>query len=108
MDSDFRYRPWAEGPILSPEDFLRSVESAIAESGYWEAYGEIRMGAGPTVKVTVADGEVKTYRATATWGALTLSGDYEGLEHALFALAEFAESLLHVREAGAWQGLVGG
>ena len=107
MDFQFRYKPWTDGPILSAEAFLQSVRRQMVKNGYWETYGEYRMGAGPTVRVTtIGAGPGQTFRSTAGWGGLSMAGEYKDLESALLGLETFGDAIFDVRNKGAWHGLV--
>lgn len=93
----------------SPEQFLRGVEETIASEGIWQASTEYRMGGGTTVTITRESASgAESWMAVATWGSLVSRGEYESLEYAFRAVPIISAGLLHVREEGAWKGLVGG
>jgi hypothetical protein len=96
-------------PFIPEDVFLREVEEALATSGRWEAYGEYRMGAGPTVSVTVSrnDGQA-IYRAESTWMAwdFKITGSFDSLDRALVALAMYADAQFRILSEGGWEGLV--
>jgi hypothetical protein len=86
---------------------MESVRREIVQNGYWETYGEYRMGAGPTVRVTaVGRGAGQTFRSTAVWGGLSMAGEYCDLESALSGLETFGDAIFDVRNKGAWHGLI--
>jgi hypothetical protein len=109
MDYRLRHPPWT-GEGLIPEDvFIRRVNAALDADGYWETYAEYRMGAGPTVSITVmSSGDKKVYRAVCKWmrWAFQLSGDYDDLDAALQALPLFGDAMFGVLSAGGSKGLV--
>jgi hypothetical protein len=79
VDFRIQYKPRTGGPVLSAELFLQSVRRKIANCGCWETFGDCRMGAGPTVRVTaLGGGRGQSLRSTAVWGSLTRTGEYSG------------------------------
>jgi hypothetical protein len=86
---------------------MEAVRQEIAKNGYWETYGEYRMGAGPTVRVTaLGNGRGQSFRSTAVWGGLSMAGEYADLESALSGLETFGDAIFEVRNKGAWHGLI--
>jgi hypothetical protein len=109
VEFQLRYLPWSDRGLIPQDVFLREVEDALATAGRWETYGEYRMGAGPTVSVTVvSEGDRTTYRAEAVWmsWAFKLTWDYDSLERALIALPMFGDALFRILSDGGWEGLV--
>jgi hypothetical protein len=96
-------------PTVTPEEFLRGVETTLSKDGVWKATTEYRMGGTTRVEITpsTVDG-VGFYRTKATFGRLVTTAEYDTLEHALRALPHMAYALAWVREQGAWKGLIGG
>ena len=109
VDYRLRHPPWTGRGIIPEDEFLREVEEALAASGQWEASAEFRMGAGPSVAVSVCQPyERVAYRADAAWmdGPLRLSATYDTLDQALTALPLFGDALFEVLERGGWKGLI--
>ena len=112
---EFRYRfqgqPWVdEGRSFIPDGvFIQEVEDALAKTGRWETYGEYRMGAGPTVSVTVSEKAGQTvYEAESIWMAwdFRIVGGFNSLDRALVALGLFADAQFQILSDGGWEGLV--
>jgi hypothetical protein len=79
---------------------LRSqVAEAIAATGSWRAYLDVRTGAGPVVQVHRLDPSSDTYAVTVTWGsaqkARTLVHE---LDAALDAADRLAKALVDIRD----------
>ncbi|HBX79391.1 MAG TPA: hypothetical protein DEG43_17260 [Acidimicrobiaceae bacterium] len=47
----------------------RNVQGAIDVSGYWELIVELRMGAGPTVRIEPGAGASAVFSVTVRWGS---------------------------------------
>ena len=85
----FRGKLWQEERITA-EALIAQIDESIQQLGYWDTYGELRMGAGPIVRIEPVDTPGgQDYIATATWG-VTLAGRYKSLEQALGMLSVFA------------------
>jgi len=85
----FRQKPWQEDQI-SPSALKRQIERAIEQHGCWDTYGELRMGAGPVVRIEPVDGDTeRSYLVNAEYG-VAISGEFQTLDQALGWLSSFA------------------
>ncbi len=102
----FRYRPWWEGEPVSSEVYHAHIEHCLESQGYWETYGELRMGDGPTVRIerVEIDSQI-AYRTTASCG-ISMTGDYESIDRALTMASVFATLAWNVLMTEGWKGLV--
>jgi hypothetical protein len=102
-------RTWSDHPTVSDEPFLREVRETLAQRGSWETEGEFRMGAGPTVRVSVLNTDgTAAYEATAVWMDMSLSARavYATLEEALVAVPTLGRALFQVLQEDGWKGML--
>jgi hypothetical protein len=105
-DSDrFRHQPWQQGRITY-EALLEQIEQSFQQHGYWDTYGELRMAAGPFVRIEPVDGEKEdTYLVTADFGIM-VRAEYKTIDRALAMLSVFASLVWDLAVAGGSEGLV--
>jgi len=65
------------------EELVREAAKAIKIAGFWEIFVELRMAAGPTIRITpLTDGE-DPYQVVVTWGSQRAESTVSTLEHAI-------------------------
>jgi hypothetical protein len=101
----FRHKPWQEERITR-EALLAQIERSFQQHDYWDTYGELRMAAGPIVRIEPVDGDPdRTYVVSADFGIM-VRGEYETLDQALAMLSVFASLVWDLAVAGGSVGLV--
>ncbi len=97
------YRPWKlGGEELGNEDLVRHVRGELEDQGSWSDYGELAMGAGPSVRIDLSDvGGHPTYRVVVG-GGITIQAEYRSLERALDMAALFADLTWDIIGSTSW------
>lgn len=85
----YELRVLAVAAGMEPDGFVAEARAAIAVSGSWERFFEVRMGAGPAVTISGLD--EAGYLVTVSWG----SQDGRLTARALPAAIECADRLAH-------------
>jgi hypothetical protein len=76
----------------------QEVEAAIAANGSWEQFLDVRMGAGPTVRIDRLDAASATYDVMVTWGeAQAARSRVHGQDEAVRAADRLALALYDIR-----------
>ena len=80
---------------------LRSeVAQAVAASGSWEGFIEVRMGAGPTVRINQLDQELDTFEVSVEWGAAQEGRSrVNGQQAAIEAADRIARAFYEIRDS---------
>lgn len=102
---EFRFKPW-QGEVITPEAFSAQIAEAFAQHGYWDTYGELRMGGGPIVRLEpLSDSPAGGYRVTAEAG-VKITGEFKTLDRSLEVLSVLASLVWDLEEAGVSMGSV--
>jgi hypothetical protein len=81
-------------------DLRRDVANDLDIKGDWERFVEVRMGAGPTVRIDRLDSALDTYSVSVTWGeAPAASSRVHGQEASLQAADRLARALYDIRSS---------
>jgi hypothetical protein len=84
----------------SKDALLREVTDAIASRGRWERFSELRMAAGPTVRIEPLVGVEDGYRASVTWGSQEAAANVRGLSGAIETADRLAYTFYEIRNEG--------
>ncbi len=80
-----------------PAGVVTAVGAAIAAGGSWERFAEVRMGAGPTVRINV--GGQGGYEVAVTWGSQHGNLSAPALESAIECADRLAYAFYQMRDA---------
>jgi hypothetical protein len=80
-----------------PSSIIAAIDAAIAASGSWERFVEVRMSAGPTVCIT-ADGQ-DGYEVSVTWGCQHGNLMARDLQSAIECADRLAYAFYQMRDA---------
>jgi hypothetical protein len=82
----------------APVSLIPEIGAAITADGFWERFVEVRMGAGPTVRIT-ADGQ-DGYKVSVSWGSQAGNLSARALESAIECTDRLAYVFYQMRAAG--------
>jgi hypothetical protein len=85
-----------------PASLIREVDGAITADGYWERFVEVRMSAGPTVRIA-ADGQA-SYQVSVSWGSQEGHLKARTLQSAIECADRLAYAFYEMRDAKMIQG----
>jgi len=63
----------------SVDELAPEVTAAIAAEGHWTRFFEVRIAAGPTVKIERCPGSVEGYRVAINWGTQEATTEADSL-----------------------------
>lgn len=99
----FRYKPW-QAYVLTSDELRSQISRDFAERGFWQHQGELRMGAGATVRLEPSE-STNRFRVSAECG-IKISGEYDTLDGALAAASLFADVVWGLAMHGGTEGFV--
>jgi hypothetical protein len=77
---------------------MDEIEAAINAGGVWERFVEVRMSAGPTIRIGRPDGGSESYEVVVSWGdAQDARSRVHGLDAAVETADRLASALYDIR-----------
>ena len=85
------------GTHKTADDLTPEVSAAITANGHWTEFFEVRMAAGPTVKIEGGSDSSEGYRVTVEWGTQQATTQAESLPMSIQVADRMAKVFYDVR-----------